>query len=78
MLNVKQSEILSPLARKVYHQMVQVGHITALDAIRSLGITSASLSRRICDLEEVGVKVKREKAKDPITGRAYTRYKVAA
>lgn len=74
MLTPTQEFVLTPLARKIYGHILQHGHISAFDAFRVFGISSASLSRRICDLEEVGVGVKRVRAKDPLTGVRYTKY----
>ena len=65
---------LSPLARSVFTLLWTNDHITALDAFRALGISSSSMTRRLTDIEKLGVKVKRARAKDPITKRAYTRY----
>ncbi|WP_142850900.1 helix-turn-helix domain-containing protein [Telmatospirillum sp. J64-1] len=76
-LTLAQRSALTPLAYQIFHHMNRLGHISALDALRAFGITSASLSRRICDLEEVGVKIERERALDSLTGRKYTRYKLA-
>lgn len=76
MLTNKQHANLSPLAVQVYQMMEDMRHVTAHSAFRAAGITSASLSRRICDLEGVGVKIKRSKAKDPVTKRPYTRYSI--
>ena len=68
---------LSPLARKVLVHMEKAGDISALDAMITYGITSASLARRICDIEEMGIKVQRLKFVHPITGQKYTRYVLA-
>jgi len=48
--------------------------ITAREAMLDLDMTSATLSRRICDLEEAGVKIRRERKVNPVTGKKYTRY----
>lgn len=78
MLTSTQDFVLTPLARKVYSHMKTYGHISSFDAFRVFGISSASLSRRICDLEEVGVGINRIRARDPLTGVRYTKYAVAA
>lgn len=63
-----------PLEKKIIEHMLKAGHITALDAMVNYGITSASLTRRICDLEEMGIQINRERRVHPVTGRKYTRY----
>ena len=68
---------LTPLAKKVYQHMQRAGSISAREAMNDYGITSASLARRICDIEEAGFKVKRERREHPLTGQNYTRYKLA-
>jgi hypothetical protein len=53
--------------------------ISAQDAMLYLsGMTSATLARRICDLEEVGYTIIRERKANPVTKRSYTRYKLAS
>lgn len=70
--------LLRPLEKKIVKHMQKAGYITALDAMVNYGITSASLSRRICDLEqEMDIKIIRERCKHPVTGQRYTRYKLA-
>lgn len=48
--------------------------ITAREAMLDLDMTSATLSRRVCDLEEAGVEVVRERKVNPVTRKRYTRY----
>jgi DNA-binding MarR family transcriptional regulator len=48
--------------------------ITAREAMLDLDMTSATLSRRICDLEEAGVEVVRERKVNPVSMKRYTRY----
>jgi len=50
------------------------GSISATEAMLDLDITSATLARRICDLEEAGVIVQRDRRRNKITGKRYTRY----
>ena len=69
---------LPPLARKVLLHMQKAGSISAREALLDLDITSASLTRRICDLEEAGVNVERVRKIHPTTGKRYTRYALAA
>lgn len=63
----------------VYKHMVKTGPdgITARDAMADYGITSATLARRICDIEEAGVEITRIRKKHPIHGRRYTKYVIA-
>lgn len=70
--------LMTPLAGKVLTHMEKAGGISALDAMAVYGISSASLARRICDLEELGVDIRRVRKTHPITGRKYTRYQLAA
>lgn len=48
--------------------------ISAREALLDLGMTSATLARRICDLELAGFKIDRQRRRHPITDRRYTRY----
>jgi len=48
--------------------------ITAREAMLDLDMTSATLSRRMCDLEEAGVEIVRERKVNPVTRKRYTRY----
>lgn len=65
---------LSPLAQKMVQHMRRAGSISAREAMNDYGVSSGSMVRRICDIEEAGFKVKRDKRKHPMTGRQYTRY----
>ncbi|CUA90977.1 Helix-turn-helix domain [Chelatococcus sambhunathii] len=67
---------LSPQARKIHDHMVKAGSISAREAMADYGITSATLARRICDIEEAGFVVKREQRVHPIHKRKYTRYSI--
>lgn len=69
---------LSPLAKRIYQHMKRAGSISAREASNDYGITSASLARRICDIELAGFTVKRERRVHPISGTRYTRYSVAS
>ena len=69
---------LSPQAQLVYKHMKKAGSISAREAMNDHGITSASLARRICDIEQEGWKVNRDRKKHPLTGKDYTRYSLAA
>ena len=74
-----QEFILSNQARSIYRHLKRTGRkgISAAEAMMDYGITSATLSRRICDLEEAGIKVERLKKRHPISDRRYTRYVLA-
>lgn len=48
--------------------------ITAREAMLDLDMTSSTLARRICDAEEAGVNITRERKRNPVTGKRYTRY----
>lgn len=67
---------LSPLCRKVVDFMERTGSISARDAFTDLGITSASLTRRLTDMENVGIPIKRERKTHRATGGRYTRYSI--
>lgn len=69
---------LSPQARKIYDHMQKAGSISAREAMADYGITSATLARRICDLEGAGFKITRETREHPIHQRKYTRYSLAS
>lgn len=68
---------LKPQAKTILLHIEKTGSISALDAFTTYQITSATLARRVCDLEEAGVKILRERKVHPITTRAYTRYALA-
>lgn len=70
--------MLTPLAKKIYQHMKRAGSISAREAMADHGITSASLARRICDLEDAGIKVERDRRIHPLTRQSYTRYALAA
>jgi DNA-binding MarR family transcriptional regulator len=65
---------LSAQAQTVLQYMRRAGTISARDAMADLDMTSATLSRRICDIEQEGFKVMRERRQHPVTGKRYTRY----
>jgi len=71
---------LSPQARAVFAHIERAGSISAREAMNDYGITSATLARRICDIDAAvrnsGHKIKRESKKHPITQRRYTRYSI--
>ena len=67
---------LTPLANKIVKHMVRRGYITARDALLDYSITSASLSRRICDIEKAGYVILRTRTTHPINKQRYTRYSI--
>lgn len=69
---------LPPQGRVVLNHMEKQGSISAADAMLTHGMTSAVLTRRICDMEAIGFVVTRESKRHPTTGRRYTRYSLAA
>lgn len=58
----------------ILNHMEQAGSISAREAMLDHDMTSATLARRICDLEEQGHKIIRERKHNSITGKPYTRY----
>lgn len=65
---------LSPQAKRVLAHMRLNGGTSAREAMTDLDITSATLARRIVDLEEAGYFIMRESKRNPVTGKRYTRY----
>lgn len=68
---------LSPQAVTVRDHIAKQGDISAVDAILTYGMTSATLARRVCDLEDAGYIIARKAKRHPTTGRRYTRYAFA-
>lgn len=60
----------------VYRYMKKTGSISARDAMIDLDMTSATLARRICDLEKHGYQIIRHQKVHPVSGRLYTRYSI--
>ena len=60
-----QEFVLSNQSLTIYNHMKRRGKggISAAEAMMDYGITSATLARRICDIEEVGIKVVRLRKK---------------
>lgn len=69
---------LSPAAKKVvaFAARARDNSITSDQAIMYL--RSKSLSRRICDLKDAGVKVNKSMHVHPATGQRYVRYTIPA
>ncbi len=66
--------VMATQAHKVYRHMNRTGSISAREAMDDYSMTSATLARRICDLEEDGFKIIRTRKNHPLTGLKYTRY----
>ena len=64
------------LPRQIVGYMIKNGSISAREAMLDLDITSASFSRRVCDLEEMGYVIIRERKKHLVTAKRYTRYSI--
>lgn len=62
---------MTPMTRRIYQHLIEVGNISAMEA-QSM-YKCRSLSRRICDIQETGIKVSREHKRDA-TGQRYVRY----
>ncbi len=75
-----QKHVLSPQAVKLFDNMAARPNksISAREAVLDLDMTSAVLTRRICDLEQTGVRIERNRLQHPITGKRYTRYALAS
>lgn len=75
-----QEWVLAPQAQALhrYLQRVRKRGISAREALLDLGMTSATLARRVCDLEEAGIKIERVRKTHPTTNRRYTRYVLAS
>lgn len=56
----------------------KTGSISARDAMLDYDMTSATLARRMCDLEEQGHTVIRERKHHAVSGKPYTRYTLEA
>jgi DNA-binding MarR family transcriptional regulator len=70
--------VLADQALKVYRHIERTGSISARDAMDDYSMTSATLARRICDLEVAGFYVTRVRKQHPISGLRYTRYEFVA
>lgn len=68
---------LSDQAKTVFQHMRRAGSISARDAMADHDMTSATLSRRICDIEQEGFRIIRERRQHSVTGKRYTRYSLA-
>lgn len=68
---------LTEQGRKLFQHIRRTGSISAREAMNDYGITSATLARRMCDIEEAGYTVVRERRVHPITGKRYTRYSLS-
>lgn len=73
-MTIGEMSRLRPLELKVLSYMRGAGYITARNAQMDLDITSASLTRRICDLIDLGYDIDRVRRRHPVTNKIYTRY----
>ena len=72
---------MPPARRQVLVLLQQQGSrgLSAMDAMRALGMAGGSFTKRISELQSVDrVQFVKSIHKDPITLRAYTRYTLAA
>jgi len=67
---------MTPQACTVLEYIAHNGSITAREALLDFDMTSATLARRICELEAEGFQVARTPRKHPVTGKRYTKYAV--
>jgi DNA-binding MarR family transcriptional regulator len=67
---------MTPQAHRLLSYLYKNDSITARTALLDLNMTSATLARRICDLEEAGVTIERVRKRNPETGARYTEYTV--
>lgn len=67
---------MKPQLKTILKHLNTVGSITNREAIVDYNIMS--LSRRVCDLEELGYKFNRELKAHPVTGQRYKRYHLIA
>jgi hypothetical protein len=66
---------ITPLAAVVCKFILEHGYVTAERAWDHLGkMPSGSLTRRITELHKAGYHVRKQRCKNPINGRRYTRY----
>jgi predicted DNA-binding transcriptional regulator YafY len=71
-----QEWVLAPQCQALhsYLRLRRREGISAREAMLDLQMTSATLARRICDLEEAGINIERLRKCHPVTRRRYTRY----
>lgn len=67
---------LTPQAYGLFTYLLRAKDITAREATVDLDMTSATLARRICDLEDAGLKIKRHRERHPVTRKRFTRYEL--
>jgi hypothetical protein len=66
---------LTPQAHTVYRHMRDAGSITQREAI--LDHSVQSLTRRITEINDAGIRTKREDKRHPLTNQRYARYSLA-
>lgn len=57
---------------KLIHHMLNIGPISLREALLEYNVTS--LTRRICDIQEMGYRIVKDQRHNPVTGQEYTRY----
>lgn len=74
-INGSQKHI-EPLCFQVLQFLREQGKrgVTAMDAMRALGVTGGSLTKRISDLHRLGFSITRTTHKDPITKRRFGKW----
>jgi len=67
---------LAPQAHKLltYMDRVKEDGVSAREAMFDLDMTSATLSRRVVDLEDAGWIIFHNRLRHPVSGKRYTRY----
>lgn len=65
---------LRPQAIELFDHMRRVMSASSREIFLDIGMTSATLASRVCELMKVGVKFYRQRRVHPTTGRRYTRY----
>lgn len=63
---------LTPQAQVVFAHILRTGSITQREAI--LDYSVQSLTRRITEIQDKGIRIAREDKKHPVTGQRYARY----
>lgn len=74
MSDLTRSLSCTPRARQVFAFMTKAGSISARAATVDLGISDASLSRRITELSQAGIEIVRTRKHHPVSGIQYTQY----
>lgn len=67
---------LAPLQSQVLSLLRSQGHrgVSGMDAMRFLGVSGGSLTKRLSELRRKGILIYRRDACDPLTKRHYSRW----